>query len=102
MRAAWALAVLTILVMGCGGSHLVVDSDTSWAGNVDGFGAISGQGKADYDLRDAGRLCWEIAKLTDAGTLRAYSTTSEWFGLGTEINGEATTTAPRGTVRGCM
>ena len=49
MRAAWGLAVLTFLLMGCGGTHLVVDSDTSWAG-ASKDSARSGQGKADYDL----------------------------------------------------
>jgi hypothetical protein len=101
MHEAWGLAVLATLVMGCGGTHLVVDSDTSWAGSVDGYGAISGHGHAEYDI-DASHRCWTVQKLSEAGTLRAYATTSEWFGLGDEVNGEARTTAPQGSVRGCM
>ena len=53
MRAPWGLAVLAF-AMGCGGTTLVVDSDTSWAGSVDGYGAISGRLRAEYDLGDGG------------------------------------------------
>jgi hypothetical protein len=101
MRAPWGLAVLS-LVMGCGGVTLVVDSDTSWAGTVDGYGAISGHLQAEYDLGDAGRSCWTVSKLTEAGTLRVYSDRSEWFGIGNEVSGESTTTQPMGTVTGCV
>ena len=101
MRAPWGLAVLA-LVMGCGGTTLVVDSDTAWAGRVDEFGAISGRLKAQYDLQDAAGQCWTVSKATEAGTLRVYSKTSQWFGLGEEVNGESTTTRPMGTVTGCV
>jgi hypothetical protein len=70
MCAEWGFAVLAILATGCGGTHLVVDSDTSWAGSIDGFGSISGKGSAEYDMLDAGRLCWTVSKTTEAGTLR--------------------------------
>jgi hypothetical protein len=100
MRAPWGLTMLAF-VMGCGGTTLVVDSDTSWTGSVDGYGAISGRLSAEYDLRAGGGQCWTVSKATEAGTLRVYSKTSEWFGLGTEVNGESTTTQPMGTVTGC-
>jgi hypothetical protein len=89
-------------VMGCGGTTLVVDSDTSWAGTVGGYGAISGRLRAEYDLADAANQCWTVSKTTEAGTLRVYASTSEWFGLGDEVNGEATTTQPMGSVTGCL
>ncbi len=101
MRAPWGLAVLAF-VMGCGGATLVVDSDTSWAGTVDGYGAISGRLRAEYDLGDAGGHCWTVSKVTEAGTLRVYSNRSEWFGIGNEVSGESTTTQPMGTVTGCV
>jgi hypothetical protein len=101
MRAPWRLALLA-LVMGCGGTTLVVESDTSWAGTVDGFGPISGRLAAEYDLQDAAGKCWTVSKVTEAGTLRVYAKTSEWFGLGTEVSGDLTTTQPRGTVVGCV
>ena len=72
MRAPWGLAVLAF-AMGCGGTTLVVDSDTSWAGTVDGYGAISGRLRAEYELEDAGGRCWTVSKTTEAGTLRVYS-----------------------------
>jgi hypothetical protein len=99
MRAPWTFVVLTL--MGCGGTTLVVDSDTAWAGSVDAYGSISGRGNANYDLGDAARSCWAVGKTTDAGTLRVYAKTSEWFGIGDVITGESTTSAPRGTVTGC-
>jgi hypothetical protein len=101
MRAPWSLAVLACM-MGCGGTTLVVDSDTSWAGSVDGYGTIAGHLKAEYDLPAGGGQCWTISKATEAGTLRVYSKTSEWFGLGNEVSGESTTTQPMGTVTGCV
>jgi len=101
MRTPWGLAVL-VLATGCGGTTLVVESDTSWAGSVDGYGAISGRLKAEYDLGDAAGRCWTVAKTTEAGTLKAYSKTSEWFGLGDEVNGESATTEPMGTITGCV
>ena len=101
MRPPCGLALLA-LVMGCGGTTLVVESDTSWAGSVDGYGAISGRFRTEYDLGDAGRSCWTVSKTTEAGRLRVYSKTSEWFGLGDEVSGESTTTQPMGTVTGCV
>lgn len=101
MRAPWGLTCLA-LVLGCGGTTLVVDSDTSWAGTVGGYGPISGRLRAEYDLTDAAKQCWTVAKMTEAGTLRVYAKTSEWFGLGDEVSGEATTTEPMGSVTGCL
>ena len=101
MRAPWGLAVLAY-VMGCGGTTLAVDSDTSWAGSVGGYGAISGRLRAEYDLGDAAGQCWTVAKTTEAGTLRVYAQTSEWFGLGNQVSGESATTQPMGTVTGCV
>jgi hypothetical protein len=101
MRAHWSLLLL-VLAMGCGGATLVVDSDTSWAGTVDSYGSISGRLGAKYDLGDAGGSCWTVSKTTEAGTLRVYSSRSEWFGLEHEVSGESTTTQPMGTVTGCV
>jgi len=101
MRTPWGLAVLAC-VIGCGGTTLVVDSDTAWAGSVDGYGAISGRFRAEYDLGAGSGHCWTVSKATAAGTLRVYSKTSEWFGLGNEVSGESTTTQPMGTVTGCV
>jgi hypothetical protein len=101
MRTPYGLALL-VFVMGCAGTTLVVESDTSWAGSVDGYGAISGRLRAEYDLGDAAGKCWTVSKATEAGTLRVYSKTSEWFGLGNQVSGESTTTQPMGTVTGCV
>ena len=101
MRPPYGLALLA-LVTGCGGTTLVVESDTSWAGSVDGYGSIAGRFRTEYDLGDADGNCWTVSKTTEAGTLRVYSKTSEWFGLGDQVSGESTTTEPMGTVVGCV
>lgn len=101
MRFSWGLLVLALLTA-CGGTTLVVESDTSWTGNVQGFGSISGRLRAEYDLGDPDGQCWTVSKATEAGALRVYAKTSEWFGLGTQVSGESTTTAPLGTVTGCV
>ena len=101
MRTPYGLALL-VLATGCGGTTLVVESDTSWAGTVEGYGPISGRLRAEYDLGDAAGRCWTVSKATEAGTLRAYSRTSEWFGLGSQVSGESTTTRPMGAVTGCV
>jgi hypothetical protein len=101
MRTRLGLALL-VLLAGCGGTTLVVESDTSWAGSVDGVGAISGSYRAEYDLGDADGKCWTVSKTSEAGTLRVYSKTSEWFGLGDQVSGNSTTTVPMGTVTGCV
>ncbi|MGH7497481.1 MAG: hypothetical protein ACREL3_01360 [Gemmatimonadales bacterium] len=91
-----------IVLSACSGKTLHVESDTSWAGAVDQFGAVQGSGNAQYDLGDThGLICWKIAKATSAGVLRVYSDDDTWFGLGSEIDGEASTTAPSGEVEGC-
>ena len=96
------LLIGAFVLIGCTDKTLHVESDTSWAGTIDRFGGVAGQGNAQYDLGGvAGQVCWKIAKTTTAGTLRAYADDKTWFGLGTEVDGEATTTAPAGEVQGC-
>jgi hypothetical protein len=101
MRASRVIPALAVLVLGCGGTTLVVNSDTSWAGSVAGYGTISGQGSAEYDIESGSGSCWTVSKLTEAGTLRVYAKQSEWFGIGEEVGGEAATTSPLGSVTGC-
>lgn len=96
------LLIFALALVGCSDKTLHVESDTSWAGTIDRFGTVDGHGNSQYDLGGvAGQVCWQIAKTTSAGTLRAYSDDATWFGLGTEVDGDATTTAPAGGVQGC-
>lgn len=93
---------VALVLSACSGKTLHVESDTSWSGSVDQFGPIQGHGNAQYDLGDShGRVCWKIDKATSVGVLRAYADDDTWFGLGSEIDGEASTTAPSGSVEGC-
>ena len=104
------LLIGAFVLIGCTDKTLHVESDTSWAGTlgvvwptVDVPATIHGHGNAQYTLGGlgAGEVCWKIAKTTSAGTLRAYADDKTWFGLGSEVDGEATTTAPAGEVTGC-
>jgi hypothetical protein len=91
-----------VLLCACNKTTLVVESDTSWAGSIEGVGQVADRGDARFELPDLKReSCWELRKTSSAGTLRAYAEDDTWFGLGSEIDGEAVTTAPNGVVRGC-
>jgi hypothetical protein len=91
-----------VLVAGCSGKTLHVESNTAWAGTVDSFGNIAGQGNAAFDLGGTyGTVCWTIGKTTSIGVLRAYSDDDTWFGLGSEVDGDQTTTVANGQVKGC-
>lgn len=91
-----------LLLCGCSGKTLVIDSDTAWAGEVDRIGSLDGRGHEEIGLSGfKDEVCWSIAKTTEDGTLRVYARDDTWFGLGEEIDGEAVTTAPHGRVGGC-
>ena len=97
----WLLPAV-LLLCACDKTTLVVESDTSWAGEVDGLGQVADRGTARFELPNAKQeLCWSIQKTSSAGTLRAYAEDDTWFGLGSQVDGEATTTAPNGSVQGC-
>jgi hypothetical protein len=95
--------VSTLVIAGCGGRVIHIESDTSWSGTIDGIGAISGRGSKTFALDAVSSpICWTITKTTAAGTLRVYSEQSTWFGLGEDIEAEQTTTEPNGDVTGCV
>lgn len=97
-----ALWVMLGLLTACSGKTLHIESDTSWAGAIDKFGPVAGHGNEQFDIGgEKGQLCWHIAKTTSAGILRVYSDDDTWFGLGSEVDGDSTTTAPSGAVEGC-
>lgn len=99
MIRAW-LGVL--LLCGCSGKTLVVESDTSWAGTIDRVGTVAGRGGKEFGLGGLqGEVCWTLAKSTALGTLRAYAKDDTWFGLGSQVDGDAVTTAANGQVTGC-
>jgi hypothetical protein len=93
---------LVLLLAGCDGKVLVIESDTDWEGSINYGGSISGAGNASIDLSDVPTdVCWVVRKTTDFGTLRVYLEDENWFGLSDEIDGDLTTTAPQGEVSGC-
>jgi hypothetical protein len=93
---------LIVLLAACDTQDLYIESDTQWAGTV-GDRQVEGEGNAVIDLSGVphARSCWRLEKRTTAGTLRAYLRDKTWFGLGTEIDSDQTTTAPNGVVEGC-
>ena len=95
--------VSTLVIAGCGGRVIHIESDTSWTGTIDGVGAVAGRGSKSFTLdATSSPVCWVITKTTAAGTLRVYSEQSTWFGLGEDIEAEQTTTEPNGDVTGCV
>lgn len=91
-----------VLLCGCSGKTLVIESDTGWSGTIDRFGDVAGRGAKEFGLGGfQGEVCWSIVKTTALGTLRAYARDDTWFGLGSQVDGEAATTAPNGRVQGC-
>jgi hypothetical protein len=91
-----------VLLAGCSGKTLHIESNTTWVGNIEQFGDIAGRGNAAYDLGGTyGLICWKINKTTSLGLLRVFSDDKTWFGLGSEVDGDQTTTAPNGEVTGC-
>jgi hypothetical protein len=98
-----SVLTLSLALAACGGKTLVVESDTEWAGTAGGVGDVAGRGSARYGLDpNADESCWSLSKLTEAGTLHAYAETSTWFGLGSDVSGEMKTSAPMGSVQGCV
>lgn len=96
------LPLLVLGLAGCDEKVLIIESNTAWQGDVTYVGGVSGQGGASIDLSDVpSDVCWTLRKTTSAGTLRAYLKDDTWFGLGKEVDGDQTTTAPNGEIGGC-
>lgn len=99
-----AVPLLAAWLAGCDTKELIVESNTAWRAtfaNSD-IQPIQGSGNSVIDLADApSNVCWEVQKLTSAGTLRAYLRDETWFGIGVEYDGDQTTTEPGGIVGGC-
>ncbi len=103
MRRSWLMLPMALLLLaGCDERFLVIESDTSWEGEIRYLGEVGGNGNAEIDLSDEpADVCWTLRKTTAEGTLRAYLRDETWFGLGEEVDGDQTTTAAEGEVTGC-
>lgn len=103
MRLRWVFPlVASIFLASCGDTVVRIESDTTWAGTIEGNN-VSGRGDATFTMsaNGAGGNCVTIRKTTEAGTLRVIIEQATWFDLGNEIHFEGTTTEPMGTVTGC-
>lgn len=103
MRLRWTVPLLaSILLASCGDTVVRIESDTTWQGTVEGR-TVSGRGDATYELSadGSGNRCVTIAKTTEAGTLRVIIEQGTWFDLGNDIQFEAITTDPLGSITGC-
>jgi hypothetical protein len=96
-------AWLTITLIACGeDTVVVVESDTVWRGDIESYGTVQGRGNAEFDISEAKEeICWTFVKQSEHGTLRVYADDDTWLGLGSQVDGEQTTTAPNGQVQGC-
>jgi hypothetical protein len=96
-----ALAGLLLLV-GCDRRDLHIESDTSWAGQVDGIGAVAGYRDSTIALEKVKtKVCWSIHKATSAGTLHVWVEDGTWGGVGTDVIADQVTTEPNGILEGC-
>ncbi len=92
-------AAVVLLLAGCSQPDLVVESDTVWTGNVIGSSSTSqveGSGNKTYQLR-SGQTCWNFKKVTEQGNLRAYAKVR-----GNRTSGDDRTSAPLGSINGCV
>lgn len=95
--------VVVPLLAACNSKTLVIESNTTWQGEVVGVVTLSGRDNATIELNDApGGICWTLAKTTSAGTLRAYLHEEDWLGLSERYAGDASTTEPNGQIGGCL
>jgi len=115
--------ILAVVVFGCvtacGSTELVVESDTTWNGYIQGLNSgatwpsgyrngtsVSGSGDHRVEL-DSRTTCWRIL-LSAPGRLKVYATKKSL--TGSERVGEDEVTAPRGVrphqtlghVEGCL
>lgn len=91
-----------VAVMACDDRELIVESNTSWSGFIDGDDAgfsRDGSGNATFEL-GSGTTCWAFQKDSEGGRLRVYAKTREVFG--SDRHGDASTTAAYGAVSGCV
>jgi hypothetical protein len=104
MRWRTLLALVAVpMFAACNSKTLVIESDTSWSGEVQGYVTLSGRDNATIDLDNAPQnFCWTVAKTTSAGTLRAYLKEEDWLGLSKDYVGDAKTTEPNGEIGGCV
>lgn len=93
-----------LLLAACGPEVLHIESDTTWEGMVVSD-PVSGRGTRDITLPSKSQhpapICWDVAKTTEAGTLRVWIENPTWFGLGNDIRSDETTTEAFGAVEGC-
>ncbi len=99
---AWLIPLMAVALGACDEKVLVIESNTAWEGTIDYLGGVTGEGSASVDLSDVpSDVCWVLRKTTSAGTLRAYLEDDTWFGLGKEVDGDQSTSAPNGEIGGC-
>lgn len=103
MRLTVLAPAMALLLASCGGRVVHIESDTTWSGEIDGVGTVTGRGSKTFALdATTSPACFTITKTADAGTLRVYVEQSTWFGIGEDVLAEQTTTEPGGSVTGCV
>lgn len=97
------IAFIALLGLGACSPSLEIESDTEWTAVVgEGYGrevrgtTYHGSGNRSIDISQ--NTCWVIQKETAEGYLKAHANDGTIFGIN---SGEATTTAPYGSVFGC-
>src|SRR6185503_11718203 len=104
----WPSALLVLLV-GCSSADVVVESNTSWQGDICDLSGCQvptngdryrGTGNKTFDgYDDEGRICYWFGNTTDSGYVRVYINAKSIFGDSKQVEHE--NSGPHGAVSAC-
>lgn len=101
MRVRWFLpGAAALLLTSCNDLVARIESDTAWTATVGG-NEVTGRGNEQFTLAGRGNRCVTVRKATEAGTVRLVIEQGTFFGLGSMVDFEGSTTAAFGSVSGC-
>jgi hypothetical protein len=101
MRVRWVVPVVAALLLtSCNDLVARIESDTSWTATVEG-NVVTGRGNEQFTLNGRNNRCVTVQKTTEAGTVRLIIEQGTFFGLGSMVDFEGTTTTAFGSVSGC-
>jgi hypothetical protein len=104
-------SALVVALLGCGGVEVVVESNTSWWGDICITPYCVAGEASDHELRGSGsksftqggqsgdEICYWFGNVTDTGYVRVYIKDSGLFG--SDKNAEHKNTASHGAVSAC-
>jgi hypothetical protein len=109
-RMSW-LSALVVLLLGCGGTEVVLESNTSWWGDICVTPYCPVSATSAHELRGSGnksfpqdgqsgdQVCYWFGNLTDTGYVRVYIKDDSIFG--SDNHEDHKSSASHGAVSGC-